>query len=163
MPTDKFPDRNKARIIHGLFDWSESIMRRALLLLGVWATLASASDAVGVSMKDGYIRLPPPGSPAAGYFTLKNAGPARVLVDADCDCAGMTMLHETVERDGVASMRHVDGVPLAAGGEIQAKPGGLHLMLMRLKAPLNAGDKVTVVLRFADGDTLSVLLPVEAR
>lgn len=135
----------------------------ALLLGFMMAQPVLAAEAIGITVHEAYVRLPPPGSPAAGYFTLKNAGPARVLVDADCDCAGMTMLHETVERDGVASMRHVDGVPLAAGGEIQAKPGGLHLMLMRLKAPLNTGDKVTVVLRFADGDTLSVLLPVEAR
>ncbi|HEX4910096.1 MAG TPA: copper chaperone PCu(A)C [Permianibacter sp.] len=122
-----------------------------------------AAEATGITVHDGYIRLPPPGSPAAAYFTLKNSGADRALVDADCRCAGMTMIHESIEQDGMAKMRHVDSAALPSGGELVLKPGGLHVMLMRLNAPLKAGDSHPLTLRFADGDTLTVRLPVQAR
>ncbi|MFZ5842485.1 MAG: copper chaperone PCu(A)C [Pseudomonadota bacterium] len=122
-----------------------------------------AAEATGISVHGGYIRLPPPGSPAAAYFTLKNTGAERALVDADCACAGMTMIHESIEQDGMAKMRHVDSASLPSGGELVLKPGGLHLMLMRLKAPLKAGDDIPLTLHFADGDTLTIRLPVQAR
>lgn len=122
-----------------------------------------AAEATGISVHEGYIRLPPPGSPAAAYFTLKNTGTERALVDADCACAGMTMIHESIEQDGMAKMRHVDSASLPSGGELVLKPGGLHVMLMRLKAPLKAGDDIPLTLHFADGDTLTIRLPVQAR
>lgn len=122
-----------------------------------------AAEATGISVHEGYIRLPPPGSPAAAYFTLKNTGAERALVDADCACAGMTMIHESIEQDGMAKMRHVDSASLPSGGELVLKPGGLHVMLMRLKAPLKAGDDIPLTLHFADGDTLTIRLPVQAR
>ena len=122
-----------------------------------------AAEATGISVHEGYIRLPPPGSPAAAYFTLKNTGAERALVDADCACAGMTMIHESIEQDGMAKMRHVDSASLPNGGELVLKPGGLHVMLMRLKAPLKAGDDIPLTLHFADGDTLTIRLPVQAR
>ena len=122
-----------------------------------------AADVTGITVHDGFIRLPPPGSPAAAYFTLKNSGADRALVDADCACAGMTMIHESIEQDGMAKMRHVDSAALPSGGELVLKPGGLHVMLMRLKAPLKAGDDIPLTLHFADGDTLTVRLPVQAR
>ena len=122
-----------------------------------------AAEASGITVHDGFIRLPPPGSPAAAYFTLKNAGAARALVDADCTCAVMTMIHESIEQDGMAKMRHVDSAVLPGGGELVLKPGGLHVMMMRLKAPLKAGDDIPLTLHFADGDTLTVRLPVQAR
>lgn len=134
-----------------------------VLLLSLSAASAAAAEAVAVAVRDGYVRLPPPGSPAAAYFTLVNTGVDRVLVDADCGCAGMTMIHETVEQDGMARMRHVDAAKLPSGGALTLKPGGMHVMLMRLQAPLKLGDQVSLLLRFADGDTLTMVLPVESR
>ena len=133
----------------------------AVLLL--WPSWVVAAEASGVSVHDGYVRLPPPGSPAAAYFTLKNSGPDRALVDAECSCAGMTMIHESFEKDGMAKMRHVDSAALPAGGELVLKPGGLHVMLMRLQTPVKAGNQLPLKLIFADGDSLTITLPVEAR
>jgi hypothetical protein len=38
-------------------------------------------------------------------------------------------------------MRQVDAIDLPAGQTVELKPGGYHLMLMGLKAPLKDGDK----------------------
>lgn len=42
----------------------------------------------------------------------------------------------------------VEKVAVPAGGTVELKPGGLHIMLMDLKRPLAAGDRFTVTLRF---------------
>lgn len=140
-----------------------SIAVLALLICALFSHPLRAADATGITVQDAYVRLPPPGSPAAAYFTLKNAGVDRALVDADCSCAGMTMIHESAEKNGMATMRHVDSAALPKGGELVLKPGGMHVMLMQLQAPLKLGDTVKLTLTFADGDTLLLTLPVQAR
>ena len=42
-----------------------------------------------------------------------------------------------------------DGLEVPAGGEVTLKPGSFHVMLMDLKQPLQAGDKVPLTLTFA--------------
>ena len=51
-------------------------------------------------------------------------------------------------------------VPVAAGGGIAMKPGGLHIMLMGLKAPLKPGTKLPVTLRFEKAGLVRASLPV---
>ena len=48
----------------------------------------------------------------------------------------------------MASMKAVPSVDIPAGGKVTFAPGGLHLMVMGLKAPIKAGDSVEMVLTF---------------
>jgi hypothetical protein len=41
------------------------------------------------------------------------------------------------------------------------KPGGYHVMLMKLTRPLAAGDEVTLTLDFSDGTTRTLTVPVK--
>ena len=43
-------------------------------------------------------------------------------------------------------MREVKGYEMPAKGSFELKPGGAHLMLVDLKAPLKEGDKVPLTL-----------------
>src|SRR3546814_11860636 len=54
-------------------------------------------------------------------------------------------LHETRIVDGVNRMRHLPELRIAPGDAAVLKPGGMHLMLMRPPAPLEAGSKVVSV------------------
>jgi copper(I)-binding protein len=63
-------------------------------------------------------------------------------------------------QDGMARMVAQDSMPIPAGGELSLEPGGYHLMLMRPKAALAAGDEVAVTLKFDDGSSLEVSMPV---
>ena len=62
--------------------------------------------------------------------------------------------------------RQVSAIELPAGKPVELKPGGLHLMLMGLKAPLKAGETVsfTLVVEGTDGkrETLALKAPVKA-
>jgi copper(I)-binding protein len=59
-------------------------------------------------------------------------------------------------------MRHVDPLALAAGGNIDLVPGGVHLMLMGLAKPLTAGMTFDVIFDLADGQQLTLPVVVGA-
>ena len=95
---------------------------------------------------------------AAAYLTLRNSGGAAdKLVGAECDCAAMVMAHETGTAGGVARMAHEPAVTAPARGTVVFQPGGRHLMLTGLKAPIRAGDKVTITLRFETSGAIPVV------
>ena len=99
---------------------------------------------------------------SAAFGTLHNPTDGdMVVVAASSPSSPMVELHETVEVDGVAQMREVEGFTVPAGGDVVLEPGGNHLMLMGLTAPLTPGAEVTVVLELADGTTLDVVAPVK--
>lgn len=50
-------------------------------------------------------------------------------------------------------MRPVPSVEVKAKGEAVLKPGGLHVMLIDLKAPMKEGDVVPITLTLDDGST----------
>lgn len=69
-------------------------------------------------------------------------------------------LHETVSQDGSMVMQEMaDGFVIAAGEEFVLEPGGNHLMLMNLTAPIEAGMDVELTLEFEGGGTFSWLAP----
>jgi copper(I)-binding protein len=125
-------------------------MRRLLLgvvLAGLAATASAQGSAIHVTRPQ--IRASLGNVPtAAAYLTLHNMGPADRLVGASCACAAAVTLHTTVNQGGVARMVEEKSVALPAGGQVSFAPGGRHLMLTGLKAPLRAGAKADIVLRF---------------
>jgi copper(I)-binding protein len=53
-------------------------------------------------------------------------------------------------------MLPVPAIDVKAKGEAVLKPGGLHVMLIDLKAPMKEGDTVPLTLTFDDGSTKKV-------
>ncbi|WP_294947581.1 copper chaperone PCu(A)C [Sulfurivirga sp.] len=132
------------------------------LSAAAWFPATWAADADQVQVIDPYARAVPPTAPAsAAFMTLRNRGDhPTALVGAESDVAEITELHTHVHENGMMKMRPVARIPVPAKGKTQLKPGGYHIMLIRLKHPLKPGDKVHLTLRFADGSTRAVTAPV---
>jgi copper(I)-binding protein len=121
-------------------------MRALLLLLALVASPALAQ----IKVEDAWARATAPGARiAAGYMTIRNAGstPDR-LVAASSPAAEKVETHVTVKDGDIFRMREVKGYDIPAGGSFELKPGGAHLMLVNVRAPLKEGDKVPLTLRF---------------
>jgi copper(I)-binding protein len=85
----------------------------------------------------------------AVYVLIENRGrEADTLLGASSDAAQTVELHETRQAGGMMRMRPLAKVEVPAGGRIEMKPGGQHIMLLGLTRDLHPGDKVTVRLRF---------------
>lgn len=136
-------------------------MRRGYFLLALALVTAPllAADGPSVLASHVWVRAAPPGvTVLAGYFTLENRTDAPLkLTGASSPDFGAVEMHETVEKDGTASMQPVDAVTLPARGKIEFLPGGYHLMLMQPKRDMGIGSLVTLRLTFSDGSELDII------
>lgn len=145
---------------------ARNTLLKALLIsaLGVFG-LANAQNAkVGsVEIENAYTRATVPGQMAAGGFMkIENKGKADQLISASSPVSGEVQLHEMAMEGNVMKMRQVKDIPVPAGGSVELKPGGLHIMFMNIKAPLTAGETVPVKLKFAKAGEVEVKMPVNA-
>ncbi|HUR42482.1 MAG TPA: copper chaperone PCu(A)C [Aestuariivirga sp.] len=134
------------------------------LVASIWLILASnLAMASGVKVTQAFARASPTpqATSAVVYMTLVNeAGEADRLIAISSSAASMVHLHETKSVDGILSMRPVEGSNLGPGESIVMQPGGLHVMLMGLKAPLKKGESITLELIFERAGNIAVEVPV---
>lgn len=110
-----------------------------------------------------WARATVPGQSAGGAFLrLENRGEADRLLSARSDAAASVELHTMTMDGNIMRMRELDAVALPAGQTVEFKPGGLHIMLRELKAPLKQGERVPLTLRFEKAGEVKVELSVES-
>jgi copper(I)-binding protein len=144
------------------------VIRTLGLALGI--AIASTSVCAGAAPPDpirivivkAFIRAVPAGAGvAAGYLQIDNRGAvADRLLSVSTPAAGSAEIHEMRMEDDLMRMRKVASVEVPAGGHVELKPGGLHIMLTRLERPLMPGDRVRLELRFEHAGIVAVVAPV---
>jgi hypothetical protein len=98
----------------------------------------------------------------AAYLTIVNHGKDNDrLVSVQGDVAAEVQIHHTTMDGGMMRMRQMkDGVELPAGKSVKFAPGGYHIMLINLKAPLKAGEHFKLMLHFAKAGDAEVQVDV---
>jgi copper(I)-binding protein len=98
----------------------------------------------------------------AAYMSITaSADDALVGASVDMSVAMMTQVHETTTAaDGSMGMQEIASIPMVAGTPLVLEPGGYHVMIMELVAPLEVGTSFTVTLTFESGATTTVEVPV---
>ncbi|ONF95087.1 copper chaperone PCu(A)C [Sphingomonas jeddahensis] len=139
--------------------------RMLLTLAAVVAVPASAQD-----VRSGSLTVTSPWSRAtapratvgAGFLTIRNGdAQADRLVSVTSPRAERVEIHAMSMKNGVMRMRPLaNGVTVPPQRATTLAPGGNHLMLMGLKAPLKAGERVPVTLRFARAGLVTTQLVV---
>ena len=134
----------------------------ALLVFGLVAAACGGDDG-GVTVSDAWSRNSA-GMQSAGaaYMQIKAGDEADRLMGASVpsSIAAMTQIHQTAMNDGVMSMSEVGEIAIAAGETVALEPGGYHIMMMNLAAPLEVGQKFTVTLTFEKAGTVDVEVEV---
>jgi hypothetical protein len=106
------------------------------------------------------------GQTSSGVYVTLTASEPLTLVGVATPVAGVADVHEMKLEGDVMRMRALDSLALPAGKPVEFKPGGYHLMLQQLKAPLQPGTSIPVTLTFrtAKGETrqLAMQVPVTA-
>jgi len=123
-----------------------------LKTLAILLALSSgALYAQTVDVKDAWARATVPGQKATGAFMKITAKDGAKLVSVSSPVAGVSEVHEMKMDGDVMKMRAVaGGLDLPAGKAVELKPGGYHVMLMDLKAPLQKDTTIAVTLVFKD-------------
>jgi len=103
-----------------------------------------------VTISEAWVRATAPGQKVgAAYMTLQSPQKTK-LVYAETKSADEVEIHSMSMTNGIMKMRKLDVLDLQPNKPEKLAPGGFHLMLFGLKAPLKAGDKVTLTLCFKD-------------
>lgn len=138
--------------------------RFATLLAGIVLLAAGSASAHGYklgSLEIGHpwARATPKGATVGGgYLKITNNGttPDR-LVSGSSPIAARFEVHEMSMDNGVMKMRPLkDGVEIKPGQTVELKPGGMHIMLVDLKAPIKAGDHVKGTLVFEKAGSVDI-------
>lgn len=134
-----------------------------LIVLTLVLALAGCSPASPeIDVIDAWARATAPGqSNGAVYAIIANYGAADRLIGASTP-VGSAMIHGNEHKAGVARMRTMSELPIAAGSRVTLAPGATHVMLTGLTAPLTAGTHIPLTLRFAEGGPRTVAVAVVA-
>lgn len=135
----------------------------AALLCTVAAPTAFAQS---VKVENAWARATVPGQKTGSVYVELTSASDAALVAAGSPVAARAELHSMTMDGGVMRMRALPRFELPAGKKVTLAPGGMHVMLVDLKQPLKAGDKVPVTLSVqASGASLTTLkldVPVRA-
>lgn len=141
-----------------------SVIVLFILLVGVavGSSVVAAQDQASVTAERPWARASIGTSrPAAAYLTLVNTGSDVVrLVGIESPVSDRAEVHRTVKEGEVMRMEPAGDVPVPQGERVVFAPGGLHIMLMDLRRPLDRGGTFPLTLRFADGGMIEVTVPV---
>ena len=135
----------------------------------LWAALLLASCTKAgdpdIQIADAWARETVAGQPStAAYMTIRNAGPGDDrLVGVTVPAPAKAMLHASESSGGISRMRELGaGLAIPASTSVELKPGGSHVMITGLPAPLPEGAKLDLRLRFEQSGERQLFVPVAA-
>lgn len=144
---------------------SKFVTLKALVLLALGMSTSMNGLAGDLIVAEAWARETPPGkSMTAAYGRLQNFGDeALVVIGVSAEVAAHSSLHETrIERDR-STMRPVSNVTIAPGEEIELTPGGMHVMLMKLDAPLVEGESIDICFKLKNNEDMCSAFPIAKR
>jgi copper(I)-binding protein len=134
------------------------------ILLAVAAPASADDYKLGpLQISAPWTRATPKGAPVGvGYMKITNTGttPDR-LIEGSSNVADRFEVHQMSMDNGVMKMRPVmGGLEIKPGETVELKPGGLHVMFVGLKKPLQAGERVKGTLTFEKAGKIDLEYPV---
>ena len=128
----------------------------ASLLYCVAALAQTGAQTGSIEIKEAWARATPGGAQnGAAYVTLVSPTGDR-LTGVSSPVAEKAELHQMTNDGGIMKMREVTAIELPPGTPVSLKPGGLHVMLIGLKHPLQPGQSVPMTLQFEKSGTREI-------
>lgn len=100
---------------------------------------------------------------AAGYLEIRNGGKeADRFIGASTPAAEGIELHILVKEGELMKMRQVKSFDVPAGGTVELKPRGPHMMIIGIRRPFAKDERIPVTLKFEKAGDLAIELAVNA-
>lgn len=131
------------------------IYKGLLGLLGLSLSIVCSAETLVISNVK-MPKIPEVSRSAAIYLSFENNDSKDIiLTGVSTPVAHHAMIHQSVEEQGVAKMKHQDSLTIPAQGRLEFSPGGYHIMLMGLDKKLMQKPFV-VTLSFAKRDAIEI-------
>lgn len=118
--------------------------------------LLSAGQAK-VTVQNAWIRPAGKEMNSAMYFDIvNNSDKPDTLFKAASSTAELVQIHETFNKDGLMGMREVKYVVVPAHSTLSFKPGGYHVMFIKLKRDFKVKTKIDAYLFFKSSGKIKI-------
>lgn len=143
------------------------------LLASIFALALSASAVFAHDFTVGTLEVHHPASKATlpgqpvggGFMSIANKGSEadRLVSITAPDVSDDVQIHEMAIENDVMKMRQLpDGIEIPAGGTVELKSGGLHVMFMKIKHPFKEGESFKATLNFEKAGAIEVDFKIES-
>lgn len=131
------------------------------IVAGITAMCAQAAGE-NIAVNDAWIREAPPGATVmSGYAQIANGTKSTMTVTAiRSEAFDKIEIHKSEIKDGVARMQPLGKLDIKSRQAVTLAPNGTHLMLIRPKKPLRAGDRVMLQFTLGSGTTINATAEV---
>ena len=116
----------------------------SVVTASLFALPACAAESIKVA--NAWVRAPAAGQTTLSAYVDLTSDRDAALVAAGSPVASRAELHSSTVEGGVMRMRALARIQLPAGQTVKLAPGGMHIMLLDVKRPAKAGDKLPIVL-----------------
>lgn len=141
---------------------SACLSTSALAVASLAMPSAAQAATQSVRVEHAWSRATPGTSTEGVVYATLVASAADRLTSVSSPIAADAQLHENLTTDGVMKMRPVASLDLVPGKPVKLAPGGYHIMLGGLKAPLAAGQKFPVTFHFEKAGDVTATVAVQA-
>ena len=125
--------------------WDEMKLLTILLAaFGVFAPQLAGANHVVVNKA--WVRTTVPGQVVTSAYMDITAKEAARLVSVHTPISHKAEIHLMQMNGNIMRMRQLKALDLPKNGVVRLTPGGYHLMLMKLKKPIKAGDNIPLTL-----------------
>lgn len=127
------------------------------------ATAAANAAKANIEVGEAWTRATPANATtAAVYLRISSVKDADRLIGAKVWNSDKAEIHNTTTVNGQAKMALATPLAIAGASRVAFAPGGLHVMLTGLRAPLRQGDSFLIALEFEKGGTQTTAVRVAA-
>ncbi len=113
--------------------------------------------APNIQISDAWMRPNGEGMNTAVFAKIQNnSDKPDTLFAVGSDLAKTVEIHESYEKDGKMKMRKIDYLVIPAKKRVEMKPGGLHIMLIKLNKDIRKGDKHELTFKFRKAGSIKV-------
>lgn len=115
-----------------------------------------------LQLSNPFARKAKKGQNSAAFVKITNtSNKAQKIVAASSPVANVIELHTSTEENGVHKMRPVKFIEAPAGGVVELKSGGFHIMLIDLKHDLVVNQEIPVTLEMDNGNKIDATYKVK--
>ena len=133
-----------------------------LIALFLGLTLSAVIYAADIQVSGAWARATLPGQDVGMVSLIITSKQAVNLVGISSVACKSVEMHSMSHENNMMKMREVKTIALHAGETIDFDEEGYHLMLIGLKAPLTAGEKLPLTLRFKQANQRVVKVNAQA-
>lgn len=116
----------------------------------------------GIVIENTWMREGMKGMNSAAYCLIKNNSTKDdQLLSVTCKSAKIVQIHETFRDGDNMGMRKAGDIIIKANSSFEMKPGGFHVMLIKLTEDIKKGSRKELVFKFKNSGIVKVLADIK--